>query len=212
MKYNKLISITLFNSFTLFIFATIAASCEKTTIHSKGMITHNFKEASRSIASVKKATGNVQFTTFQDPKQIIVYCSNNSKRIKQCYNKHFDEIVSRYKNKFGPLEVNQVTLIKDLYQYDKTNNDLKKINTTVKKKLSVNIEKIVKKRESFCKQNSKQFLKKCLGQYLTRDTFTILNKFQFKNEKMNAHEYLYYKNIIENEFNSKLKVSYNLLK
>jgi hypothetical protein len=212
MKYNKLISITLFNSFFLLIFTCFVASCDKKTIQSKGMLTNFNKLPSRSIASIKSKTKKRQFINFQDPKQIIVYCTNNSKRIKQCYNKYFAEILADYKVKFGPLSGSQITLIKENYQYNNINEKLNTMNKNIDQLLTVNIQSIVVKREDFCKANSKKYLKKCLTQYLSRDTFAILNKFQFEHRKMNAHEYIYYKNIIQSNFESKLKLSYNQLK
>ena len=209
MKYNKLISITLFNSFLLFIFASLLSSCDKRKIHASGFLTKLNKEQGRKIASI--GIKRISFFDYQDTTQILVFCKVSSKKPKSCYNTTLQKILEDYETKYGKLSISSKTNIASKSKYSLVERKLDENSKFIKNKLKQKMNKIVTKRENFCKVNSKKYLKRCLNQYLKRDTFSVLNSFQIQNSKMNSHEYLYYKNFINNSLSKKLDKSYKKL-
>jgi hypothetical protein len=213
MKYNKIISITLVNSFLILAFASFLASCNKQSIKPNGMLSNYLTTSpSRGIASINFETPLSKFKEFQDPKQIIVYCSNQTKKIKTCYNNELSKLMSEYKSQYPRVTNQEIALIQENVKFETIKRKLDDINLHIQHELQPKINKLTQKREEFCKINSKNLVKRCLEQYLSRDTFAVLNNFQIKKNKMNAHEYLYYKEFIQKRIKSNLELSYNNLK
>lgn len=209
MKFSRLIPLTLINSFMLFILSTVLVGCNKDIVTKSGMLTHYKKLPSRSIASVNN---KMTFIKYQDPKQILIYCSKHSKHMRSCYNSHLKKIFHNYQMKYSHESLTEFQKIEDQYKFENIEKELTQINESIKKELTPLISDMVVVRTKFCKQNSTKYLKKCLTQYIPKDTFKVLNSFQQTNKVMNAHEYLYYKKLIQSEFKSQMSVSYNHLK
>lgn len=187
MKYEKIISITLVNSFVLLIFASVLASCNENKVSKTGYFTNLNKVPSRAIAGVGKIQ-NIK----QDPKQIYIYCSLKTVKVKACYEQKITKL------KINPLERTE-------FKFQNVLSEMDKINKILNEKLIAQLDKTVKTRTQFCLNKSIKNNKSCMTKFLDRDTFTILNKFQAKNKNMNAHEYLFVKNIIKKNLRSQLK-------
>jgi hypothetical protein len=201
MKLNKIVSITLFNSFILLVFASLLASCQKNHFASHGLLS-KWETASRSIASVSPQE-IAQFKNFQDTKQIIIFCEVNSVKVKSCYNDQFSKVLARYTKKYPRTKSSALSLIKNKFSFENVKNDFQHILKKVAEKTDPQLNKLVEARKKFCEKNSEFYLKKCLTQYMEKDTFTVLNQFHGKN-KMNGHEYLYFKKAIKLKINNKL--------
>jgi len=218
MKYERLVSSTFLNSFILLILGSLLTSCDKTTYSSKGLFTkinqqykQQYLDDGRSIASVNPKDTLSKFEKFQDPKQIFIYCSLNTKKEKICYNSELEKVLTKFKNKFGPLKPEEIKNIKDQYSYPVTQSTLKEVVKSISYKTTGNLNKIVNKRKNFCRRNSKKYLDRCLLQYLEKDTFSVLNKFHSKH-KLNGHEYLYVKNKIKEQFETEFIQAKALIK
>lgn len=208
MKYNQIISISLFNGFTLLIFASLLASCQKNNIKNYGHFSVIDKQASRSIAS----TESKQLTSFKkyfDLKQVYIYCKINSVHKKNCFKNNLNKIITNYENKHGPLPQKDKNIIENHYKTVQIKVD--NITGQIVSKVTPHILKLVKEREDFCEKNSTYYLKKCLNQYVESDTMKVLNKYQKHNKNINGHEYLYLKKHIVQKFKIKLSKSFKTL-
>lgn len=208
MKYNKVLSITLTNGLLLLAFASILASCQKKSIHKNGLFSQfEVTDQSRGIASISRNELNSKiahnFVKFQDPKQITIYCSLNSINVKQCYKRKLNKTLKSFIQTSGAMTKAEFDSLKNTFDFNKTNTHVQKIKQRIKFQLSPKILALVNKRKSFCENNSKINFKRCLNQYVERDTFAVLNAFQMKQAKMNGHEYLYLKKIIQKSFKEK---------
>lgn len=198
MKYNRIISFTLFNGFVLLSFASILASCEKKVYPASGY----FSQAQgRSIASFGPKESS--FSDFQDPKQIYIYCHLNLKNADSCFSEKLQKSMTKYEEKFGKLENKQEIL--DGLGYEIIKAEMDQSLNELTQKLEPQINKWVNKRFQFCKSNAKYFIDKCVKQNIEKDTFTVLNQFH-KENKMNGQEYLFVKSAIQNKMNHSLSV------
>lgn len=212
MKVNKIISIAVINGLTLLVFASLLASCQKNSIHTKGHFTEiTLKAPSRSIASSEEKNLDSLRKHF-DLKQIYIYCSLNDTRVEKCYKENIKKIIHQYEQKVGKFSEEQIKQLSSEEYFNSLELETKSVVFTIMKKIDTHIGQLVNKRENFCKVNSKFYIKRCLKQYLDADTMAVLNKYQQHHTKMNGHEYLYLKNGIERQFLSKLEVSYKKLK
>lgn len=212
MKVNKIISIAVINGLTLLVFASLLASCQKNSIHSKGHFSaYKIDSASRGIASVNIEVVERLAKHF-DLKQVYVYCSLNDAKVKECYQENVEKIIKQYNQKSAGLEPSQIEFIKGQDYFNLLKNQSELIVLDIIKKVDTHIGQLVQKRENFCKVNSKFYIKRCLKQYIDADTMAVLNMYQNHHSKMNGHEYLYLKNGIEKQFITKLDHSYKRLK
>lgn len=205
MKFNKLVSITLCNSFVLLVFASMLASCQKSKFAKVGLFSKWESTPSRSIASVPKIfkkKHQVTFINFQDPKQILIFCHSSSTKVKTCYKDHFNKTLVQFTKSYGPFSAEKIISLKEQFTYELVSETLNTLVSKVLEKTNDKMKKIVMSRKTFCEKNSEYFLKKCLSQYLEKDTFSVLNQFHGKN-RMNGQEYLYIKSKIKHNLNKK---------
>lgn len=202
MKFKSVISLTIINSLLLFVFGSLLASCNKKTLPKTGYFT-KIQTPSRSIAS--SAPEQVElYKEYQDPKQIIIFCSLSSHNYKHCYNKQLKESVSEYIRRTKDLQADASIAIIKFYNFDKVNSQINDQVLHVKSKIDTSVLKLVTRQKKFCKQNSVKNVDRCLKQFKNRDSIAVLNKFQYGNQ-LNGHEYLYVKNLIEKEYEKKSK-------
>ena len=197
MKTNRIISFTLINAFILLGFASLLAGCQKKLYPSQGHIKHphklESKKLGRSIASV--GTGADRFLSFQDPAQIYIYCSLNSKDKNSCYSKNLQASINKYQEKFGKLGSDELELLLDSLSLSKVEKSTQSKLESIVSELEPSINESINEQHKFCKNNSKHFFKKCMEQSAEKDTFKVLNRYHKKNQ-MNGQEYLYLKNAI----------------
>ncbi|MFT6631154.1 MAG: hypothetical protein ACJAS4_001101 [Bacteriovoracaceae bacterium] len=201
MKINKIVTITLFNSFVLLVFASLLASCQKNNFAGHGLLS-KWETASRSIASIDPQEIE-KFKNFQDTKQIMIFCELNSAKVKSCYKDQFAKLLNRYSKKYPRTKSSSLTLITNKFSYENVKEEFEIILSQIYEKTNPKLDKLVSARKNFCEKNSEYYLEKCLTQYIEKDTFSVLNQFHGQN-KMNGHEYLYLKNIIKSKINKKL--------
>ena len=185
MRINNVISFSLFNAFTLLFLASTLASCQKTSQVKKTGHFSSIRQ-SRSIASLTSHDKSF------DPRQVYVYCATNSRNLESCYNDKVKRLEIKNTKSFEAVgfEVKEIT---------------KSILAIVKKDISKNLDK----RKSFCLKNSKHFFKKCLTQYVERDSMVTLNKYQSQNKGINGYEYIHLKRSIASVYSSELNAFYN---
>ena len=192
----------------LSVFMFLFTACNGADFHSRGYLTTlKTKNFYRMPASVLSSDLTFQkFKQFQDTRQIYVFCKLQKKQVRteSCYQEKFNERLREFAKLNGPLNTNSIQLIKKINSYDYVKDSFELIEKNMSSKLNDSFELAVKKRSDYCRENSKINLHKCMNQYLKRDTFNILNQFQAKNESLNAQEYLYVKNIIEENLSKKL--------
>jgi hypothetical protein len=210
MKYDKIISISLFNGFTLLIFASFLSSCQKNSIKRFGHYTESKAEISRTIASSNESKPLKSFAKYYDLKQVYIYCKVNSVHEKNCYENNLNKIISNYEIKNGKLKESEKNEINNKFGSIQAN--VYTITNKIMTKVIPHISKLVNKREAFCQKNSTYYLERCLNQYVETDTMKVLNTYQKHNKNINGHEYLYLKKHIVKEFKSKLLTSFNSLR
>lgn len=200
----------------LFTLSALLTSCQKKEIQSHGMFTnYTIKAPKRSIASVKGISFHFSpknLNSFQDTKQIYIYCSLKSEAPKKCYDKHFETTMTLYKEKFGPFKDNEIALLKDNHDFEHAKNNIETLSAHVIKTLEPKLNHLVNQRVSFCKKNSKYYLKRCLNQYIEKDSFHVLNAYQKSHPSINGPEYLYLKKKISKAFSTHLEQSYQKIK
>ena len=212
MKFEKFISIGVINALLLLILAAFIASCQKKDIQSKGYFSHyQNQQSGRFPASLPPST-STQFSHKQDSKQIYIYCYHNSLKVKQCYEHHFNQILSQFLSKFGPLDGEKLVKLKERNSFEHVAQRVNDIQKNIFKELNPKLDSIVKKREKFCGLNSKTHPSRCMNQYLERDSLAILNAYQYENNRMNGPEYIFLKKSIEESLKTKLELSSNRLK
>ena len=198
MKFKNMISFTISNAFILFLFASLLASCNKKNIPKTGLFS-TFKVPNRSIASTMDnlySPSTELFMKFQDPSQILVFCHQNSSKIESCYNENLEKILIDFaKNNKNQNHIEKIAIIRSELRFETVNENFNSKVYELKNKLELNIIAAVKDQYEFCLKNAKIDLKKCVSKFKARDTFKILNKFQYEN-KMNGNEYLFVKNVI----------------
>lgn len=208
MKFEKFISFSVFNAFLLLVMATTIASCQKKSIHKIGYFTkYPIKERGRFPASFVPTKQIGQFDNSQDSKQILIYCAQNSLKMKHCYEHHFNQILSDFINTYGPISGEELASLKEINSFENVSKKVDLIRIDILNSLNPKINDVVAKREEFCKLNSKKNPEKCMTHFLKRDSIALLNAYQFKNKRMNGHEYLYLKNVIKKDLNQKLMAS-----
>jgi len=214
MKFEKFVTMSTFQAFLMFVCAIMIVSCQKKNIHQNGYFSHySLNIQQRSPASISPTPIQIgQFDQTQDSKQIYIYCSQNSLKVRQCYEHHFNQILSDFINTYGALEPEKLISLKEKNRFDIVQSEVQKIQSDILEKLNLKLKSIVSKREEFCGVNSKINPEKCMSQYLERDSLAILNAYQYENKRMNGHEYIYLKNIIHNDLKAKLEVSSEALK
>lgn len=199
MKYNKIISITLFNAFTLLIFASLLSSCQKSKIKTIGLYTEMGKNAGRMPASVAPA---LDF----DPKQIYIYCSIDSINSKQCYKQYFKQFLSESKSKRTSKEISEI--LTD-YEYEKVEGQVNGLTEKILDQLEPKMTFFINKRTDFCEKNAKVNLRRCLNNNIESDTMKILNGHQQSVNLINGQEYLYLKvkikQRLDSSYDNKLK-------
>ena len=72
--------------------------------------------------------------------------------------------------------------------------------------LRPDIDKNVLARKSFCLINSKYHFRKCLTQYIDRDSMVTLNKYHKNTPEITGYEYLHLKRSLANIYSKKLKL------
>jgi hypothetical protein len=211
MKNNKIISISLFNGFTLLLFASFLASCQKNSIKHFGHFSSVEKNISRSIASTGiESEQQKSFSKYFDLKQVYIYCKVNSVHERNCYQNNLNKIISNYESKNGKLNTQEKEILDNKFISVQTKVTI--ITKKIINKVNPHIQKLVLKRELFCDENSTYYLERCLNQYVESDTMKVLNKYQKHNKNINGHEYLYLKKQIVKEFKQKLVNSLSSLK
>ncbi len=207
MKIDKLVSITVINSFLLLLLGAFMSSCQKGEFPKSGLLTkwHDRQTSpGRSIASVDPNDDVTdRFIKFQDPNQVILFCEISSKRPQSCYQDKFSMILNKYIKINSLLTATDATNIKEKFSFSNMKIQYKAALKHIHQDLEPRMNKLADYREKFCHKNSTHYLNKCLTQYLDKDTFTVLNEFHNKN-KMNGHEYLYFKGYIKDQLNQKL--------
>lgn len=199
MKYPKILSLTLANGFGFLIFGSIMAGCQKAVIHHKGFFTSLAKQ---SPGRMPASSG---YENRQDPKQIFIYCKVNDVSPKSCYQRHLSESLANFA-KQNNLSVGQLEALKEKHSYSSVELQVDSALKTVSAAISANMGKTVTNRVQFCKEHASR-MEKCLKQYLKKETFQILNAYQESNRSMNGHEYLFLKNHIQANLESKLDSS-----
>ena len=212
MKTNQIISFTLINALILLGFASVLASCQKKLYPSHGHLKHTSglfskKSGGRTIASVQNQndehrlpiTNAERFLIFQDPSQIYIYCTLNSKEKESCYSDNLKKSVKKYEEKFGKLGEDELNGLLDSLSLENVQSSTQLKVDEILTNLEPNINKSINNQHKFCKENSKHFFKKCMEQSLDKDTFKVLNSYQRKNQ-MNGQEYLYLKDAIHAKF------------
>lgn len=207
MNTRKLMKFAAMNTIGLLIFASLLASCQKEKCPKSGHFT-KMKNASRTIASISSPnTQKLSFIEFQDPKQIVMFCDLNSKKPETCYSIHFENALLKFTNQNkSNVKPEQVASLKDEMTYENVKNEL---NGNLEQALSSHqefVSSLVNKRKSFCYNNSKKDLERCLNQYLKRDTFTVLNQYQNTNN-LNGVEYLFLKKKITSELEKNFQLA-----
>lgn len=197
MKFKSIISITVVNSLVLFVFGSLLSSCDKRSISKTGYFSKT-NQISRSIASVVPTTMQ-DYAKFQDPKQLIIYCSLNSLNVDHCYKVHLKDSVSDFIRQTKNISPEESIAIIEYYSFEKVNNSLNSQISDLKFEIHSPLKSLLAKQKIFCKTNAQKHIGRCIEQFIQRDTMNVLNKFQFKHT-LNGHEYLYVKNIIEKEF------------
>jgi hypothetical protein len=180
MKVNKIISLTLFNASSLLFLSAVLASCQNKTNLRKSGHYSSLRQA-RSIASIETEKESY------DPRQVYLYCSLRTVSTESCYNEKFKKLSIKNTKSFTAVafEVEEVT---------------KSILDIVSSDINKNIER----RKNFCLKNSKHYFKKCLTQYVERDSIVTLNKYQKSNSDINGYEYIHLKRSIASVYNTKL--------
>jgi len=136
------------------------------------------------------------FIKYQDPSQILVFCHQNSSKVESCYNQNLEKILKDFaKNNKNQNHIEKIAFIRSELSFETANQNFNSKVYELKSILGANITAAVKRQYEFCLKNAKIDLKKCVSKFKARDTFKILNKFQYEN-KMNGHEYLFVKNVI----------------
>ena len=208
MEYKKLLKLTILNSLCLLVFAGFLSSCQKVKFPRTGHFT-KIKTVARTIAN--KSDDDMffeKFINFQDPKQIVIYCQLNSQKPEVCYNIHLSETINQFIISSKQNRSAEVKSLKSKLDYKSQVSKLSDLTEKAKNMNALLISTIVTKRKDFCSKNSKKDLEKCLNQYIKRDTFTVLNKYQSK-FKLNGLEYLFLKQIINSELKSGLSSAKN---
>ena len=204
MKLNRIISFTIGNSLFLFIFGALLASCQKKAFQPHGALTKLKNSTGRSIASLHNTVPH--FSSYQDPKQIILFCENTTKKVKVCYDKYITETLTEFKKNHPKLRNEQLDNLRETTDFQVVKQNFNEIVAIVMKKNQKNIQSLVNSRSEFCEKHSKYDLNKCLTQYIEKDTFTILNQFHAHN-KLNGHEYIYFKDQFRKDLESKLQMA-----
>jgi hypothetical protein len=195
----------------------ILFSCQKRSISKTGYFTKlNTTVATRAPASAlnpEAAKTLEMFKTFQDSKQILVFCKLNSIRTSQCYQEKFNVSFRDFAKKHGPLSAEAIQAIKDHNKFDHINSNLVGLESLIMGSVDPKINQITNDRSKFCKINATVNLHKCLNQFIKRDTFAVLNNFQHENATLNGQEYLYVKSLIEVQLKERLfQAKHNLKK
>lgn len=162
------------------------------------------KLPARTIASESEEDLYVsKYLGFQDPKQILIYCNLNSQKPETCYEINLNDSLNSFIKFSQDNRDAPIALLKERLSFSNQYDELIGLTEEAQKYNMPLLLDISKKRKEFCLLNAKKNINKCLNQYIRRDTFSILNKFQNK-FKLNGLEYLYLKKQIrsdlENEF------------
>jgi hypothetical protein len=178
-------------------------ACQKNNIHRTGLFSQwGQTQAKRQIASTNSSES---FESFFDFKQVYIYCSINSvSPMESCYQKQVEIILNQYQTKYGNLSKEQLEEASKRFDLKIVEEQTLSVARDIVTKLESQISKLVEKRESFCKENSKFYRDRCLKQYIETDSLTVLNQFQNNYQNINGHEYLFLKNIIKDDFIAKL--------
>lgn len=203
MKMEKFISLSLCNASIFLIFATAMTSCEKRNFQKFG----HFSKVSltkRSPASTQNNEVLNKFNSYQDAKQIYLYCSLNAPKLDQCYKHHFNQVISTFSKKYKSYSKDEINEIKKKYSFENTQEQIVGIKSIIIDKLDPEMFSIVKKQKEFCKENATKNEKRCLLQFKNKETVALLNKYQKREQKLNAHEYLYMHNFLVKEFENRL--------
>lgn len=205
MKYKKFVSFSVLNALLLMVSAMLISSCQKKNISATGHFTSYLGQIDRSPASFKiKNPKLIKFDHFQDSKQIYIYCSAHSIQKEQCYNHHFNQLLSSHITKYGTLSGEEIVALKDKNDFKRVQKEVEKVKRSILVEVSESISLHVERRITFCKKNSKVDSSRCMKQYLKRDSLAILNNYQLSNKEINGHEYLFLKNMIQVELDRKL--------
>ena len=149
MKLDKVISLTIFNSLGLFIFASLLSSCQKTTIKSSGYFTsYGQIKMGRTIASV----GSSKVTSFKkhfDFKQVFVYCKLNEVNFKDCFKQNTNRIIQQYESQEGKLTEEEKMLLSSNLQLEKVKNETHNIVDNIILEMAPHITQLIAKRENF---------------------------------------------------------------
>lgn len=184
MRVNKLISLTLFNASTLLFLSAVLASCQNNTTLKKVGHFSKLRQA-RSIASDL----GVSKKTSYDPRQVYLYCSAKNLSTRSCYDEKIKELSINNTKPFKAVEF-----------------EVREVTNSILSSLAPTINKNVELRKNFCLKNSTHYLKKCLTQYIERDSVFTLNKYQKQNQEINGYEYIHLKRSIASVYNKKLEV------
>ena len=166
--------------------ASTLASCQKSNQVKKTGHFSSIRQ-SRSIASLTKKSKSF------DPRQVFLFCSTNSRNLKSCYKERVKELN-----------------IKNTKSFDAVSFEIAEITKSILTIVSNDINKNITKRKTFCLKNSQHFFKKCLTQYVERDSMVTLNKYQAQNKGINGYEYIHLKRSIASVYTKELNEFYEL--
>jgi len=198
MKTEKIVSITVANAFILMLFGSFLSGCQKSLISKTGLYS-TLKTNNRIPAS---ANTN-QFTKYQDPKQIYIYCQLNEINPKKCFEHFVERKVSDLKKK--NLKISSG----DIPSFAQTQSEVESINQMIIQNSFPKIKKLTDHRQVFCEKNSKYYLDRCLNQYVSKEAVELVNVFQNNNSPLNGHEYLYLQKQFELKIQSELEIAKN---
>lgn len=205
MKFEKFLSIGLLNGFLLLITAVTIASCQKSNIHTKGYFTnYEIPRVDRAPASIPPNKVMNQFDHKQDSKQIYIYCYQNSIKVKQCYEHHFNQIMNDFVSNYDNVSHEKIYELRKMNSFEIVKTKVHEIEESILNELEEKVVKLVSTRQGFCKVNAKRNVERCMTQYITRDSLALLNAYQYKNKPLNGHEYIFLKNIIQKNLQAKL--------
>lgn len=207
MKFQKFISISIINALVLLVTAVTIASCQKKNIHQSGYFTdYQLPMSGRIPASIAPTIKN-GFSNKQDSKQIYIYCYQNSLKVQQCYEHHFNQMLNDFVINNSDINSQTINLLREENKFEIVKQQVELIKQDIISNMKINFDKLVASRYEFCKINAKKNPDRCMTQYLTRDSLALLNSYQFKNKPMNGHEYIYLKNIIQENLKTELTLS-----
>lgn len=184
-------------------FLGLIACSKNEVVPTSGYYTKSLETNSRVPANYSK-NKKLDFRSFQDTNQILIFCKLNSNHISSCYTEKLEKALTSYVQQHGPFKSKTIKIIRESNQFEIVSKNFQKLDTNIMKQAETKIENSIVKRVKFCHKNATQKIQRCLNQYVNRDTFAITNSIQRTSKKLNGQEYLYIKKRIESQFEKRL--------